>query len=803
MRAICLASALLAAAFWSPAEPRAGDEPPGAAFAGATPGAGVRPAQDPAVQVIVHVDGDVVRIVPYDPEVELTLLSGAHAVRIRDKTGQVVELDLKTMSVRSTEGEVGLRVSGDRITLTRGNRTIVEIRREKRPARPVVSVESPPPVPGTETLRPLESRELAGHEDRITSVAFSPDNRWAATGSEDRTVRVWEVATGRQLRRFSQPSGPVAFSPDGRYLATAASDGGISLRDVRTWEEVKTLPRRGWLKSLAFSPKGDKLLSGEDSSTVRLWDVASGSEVRFFRQPMELVVGLAIAPDGRSALCTGGYFMNSDTPTGPLLRVWDLETGKTLFELHPGIRTSLSSAVFTPDGKSVLAEDPASAHYPTIWEIATGRKTREMTFLRSTRQVALSPDGRRAVAATVQGPLHLIDVDTWRLLSSFGVQRQPGPIVFSPDGRYLLAGGDKTARLYRMPQLPDAPKQSPAEVRRLRHDSFVYCAKFSPDARRILSGGFDMALRLWDTATGQELRKSKGDKASSMVNTVAWSPDGRLALLGAGQSQRSSRLSLWDVEQWKEIRSFEGIDDFVTCLAFSPDGRRAMAGTASGSVRCWDVGDGREISRFDPPVRWAHDLAFAPDGLTAVFAGGAGSGGIPTRPGADEVRVVRLWEVATGRELKRLEGHTGVVRSARFTLAGRHVVSAGEDRTIRIWDAGAGTLIRTIRSAEPIQRAVFSQDERLAVTASSDGPVLVWDLDSGREIGRLAGHDRWITTLDLSSDGRYALSGAYDQTIRIWDLSQMMPDKRPPEAHPRPAATPPAESGQSGPRGTS
>jgi WD40 repeat protein len=355
-----------------------------------------------------------------------------------------------------------------------------------------------------------------------------------------------------------------------------------------------------------------------------------------------------------------------------------------------------------------------------------------------------------------------------------------GPtLVFSPDSRSILAGRGKTLHLYRVPDVRSAAKRTRDQWILLGHQEPVRCAKFSPDGRRILSAGSALSLHLWDATTGHELRNFEGDKAWHTVNAIAWSPDGKLALLGAGQYQRSARLSLWDVEEWKEIRTFEGLEDIVRCVAVSADGRRALSGSSSGSVRCWDVGDGREISRFDPPVREARCVALAPDGRLGAFAGGAMTP--PGLPGAStEGHVLRLFDVATGREIRRLEGHAAPAHTVRFTLGGRHVVSAALDKTIRIWEAGTGRLVRTIQSPEPVERAAFSPDERLALTSGGDNPVLLWDLDAGQVTGRFAGHDRGITGLDISADGRSALSSGEDGTVRVWALSETVRSAPPP-----------------------
>jgi WD40 repeat protein len=213
-------------------------------------------------------------------------------------------------------------------------------------------------------------------------------------------------------------------------------------------------------------------------------------------------------------------------------------------------------------------------------------------------------------------------------------------------------------------------------------------AAFLPDGKRVLSAGFDKVLRLWDAETGRELRRFEGH--SEAVTALAISPDGRLALSGGGASRpmawvtgKDLALRLWDLTSGKTIRDFKGHTGIIWCLAFSPDGRRALSGSRDHTARLWDVATGREVRRFQ------HNdvvlgVCFSPDGKW----------GLSSTEDGDIV----LWELETGRDLRHFKGHGGGVECVAFSPDGRQIMSADWDGTVRLWDARRGKEIRHLAS---------------------------------------------------------------------------------------------------------
>jgi hypothetical protein len=286
----------------------------------------------------------------------------------------------------------------------------------------------------------------------------------------------------------------------------------------------------GYILSIAFSPDGQRALSGAEDNTVRLWEVASGREIRPLEGHTGEVLTVAFSPDGKRAL--SGSMDRT-------LRLWDLTSGRELrrFEGHT---ERVSTVAFSPDGKQALSGSWDQT--VSLWDVDSGKELRRM-------------GGHTSYVSTV---------------------------AFAPDRRRALSGGyDRTLRLWDL--------ATGKEIRRFDGSlKEVYSVAFSSDRRWVLSGGNDHLVRLWDAHTGKEVRQFAGH--AKAVIRVAFSADGNRVLSASSQYQGADKtIRLWDRKSGREIGSFGGSADTVWSLAFAADGRRALSGSADKTLRLWEL----------------------------------------------------------------------------------------------------------------------------------------------------------------------------------------------------------------------
>jgi WD40 repeat protein len=617
-----------------------------------------------------------------------------------------------------------------------------------------------PPLPAGALLR-LGSTRLR-HGQAISGIAFSKDGKTLASSSWDRTVSLWELPSGRELRRFEGHAtyvNCVALSPDGKYLAS----GG---QDFRVWDTAtgKVLHQAavagGEVFGVAFSPDGKLVAYGGSNQgagpALSVLDVASGMAVAQMVTHGNVVRAVAFSPDGKT-LASAGY--------DNAVRLWDV-AGNAVAQLDGHTGGTLAVA-FSADGKTLASG--SSDGTVRLWDTATRKEIKKFSAEPGkgggVTGVSFSPDGKLVAACTtLTRTARVFDVASGKEVHTF-----PGGwyrcIAFSPDGKTLAAGdGNNIIRLWEM---PSGKVLHPTEP----HDSGVHCVAVAPDGKTLAAGTFLKGIQLWDQTTGRPLRRLQGHEHG--VYPVVWSPDGRYVASGS----RDGTARVWDPATGKEAHKFLGYDTksgdvWVYGLSFAPDGKRLAGACRDGVVRIWDLDAGKELVRSEGHNSFVWGAAFSPDGKTLVSCG------------AD----IRLLNAATG-SLVRTLGEPTQYESVAVSPDGR-LVAAGTRGSVQLIDVASGRVLRVLKEHANAgfrnrlyrdgRTLAFSPDGR-TVASGSWQVVQLWEVATGQERLSFPAHRGEVMSVAFLSDGRQLATGSPDTTALLWDLPTCALGKSPPK----------------------
>lgn len=682
---------------------------------------------------------------------------------------------------------------------------------------------------------------LPGHTDTVNALAVSPDGRWLASASTDHTVRLWDLTGGdssgppHTLGKHEDSVRVLAFSPDGRWLVSGSYDKTAKLWD-RSSGNVKTVARvleghAGPVRAVAFSPGGRWLVTSGylhmgvkgGNLAPRLWDLsadnpaASPTLLKGHERP---VLAATFSPDGRW-LATGSV----DRTVG----VWDFTSRKPA-NAKPRVLDGPSSYVldvaFTPDSKRLISLSADRAL--RIWQAGADGFSGPVVIKNAHKEwrcsMKVSMDGRWLVTGSKDGLVRVWDLRSDSLggpslsLNSHG--HSADVIAISPDSRWLASAGQEPAaaegNIYNVKLWDLTAKDIATSVKTLKgHEGPVRSLSFTPDGRRLFSGGLDGIIRAWSmdqthhAAAPEVIRPHHGwiprvavSPDSRWLVSVGQGPTGGICVLRLGEEPPSPRIitdrggedaAFSSDSRWMAVVSHDvQIHDVgathtgtpftyrpdsrwgLSAVGFSPDRKWMAVGTKDGTTWLWDVQDRDPYAT--PVLLRGHTseiqaVAFSRDRRLLATAG--------------HDFVVGLWslgrkDIARARVL--LKGHKGPVEAAAFTADGHWLVSASRDSTARMWDLTAEDVPSACKVLEGhaaiVWGVVLTSDSARAITVSSDRTARIWDLKSDSPSLSsmvLQGHAALVYSLALTPDDRWLVTGSDDGTARIWDLAAESP----------------------------
>ncbi|QJB44955.1 nSTAND1 domain-containing NTPase [Dolichospermum flos-aquae] len=594
--------------------------------------------------------------------------------------------------------------------------------------------------------RALAVNTLKGHESEVYSVGFSPDGKQLASGSFDKTIKIWDVTTGKVLNTLKGHESlvnSVEFSPDGQQLASGSRDKTIKIWDVTTGKVLNTLKgHESLVNSVEFSPDGQQLASGSRDKTIKIWDVTTGKVLNTLKGHESSVLSVGFSPDGQQ-LASGS---RDNT-----IKIWDVTTGKVLNTLK-GHEDYVNSVGFSPDGQQLASGSVDNTI--KIWNVTTGKVLNTLKGHEGyVNSVGFSPDGQQLVSGSSDSTIKIWDVTTGEVLNTLkGHESLVWSVGFSPDGKQLASGSfDKTIKIWDVTTgkvLNTLPSERYANK---GDEGSVSSVGFSPDGQQLASGSFDKTIKIWDVTTGKVLNTLKGHEGS--VSSVGFSPDGQQ--LASGSVDKT--IKIWDVTTGKVLNTLKGHEGFVYSVGFSPDGQQLASGSEDKTIKIWDVTTGKVLNTLKGHESRVWSVGFSPDGQQLA----SGS----------EDKTIKIWDVTTGKVLNTLKGHESRVWSVGFSPDGQQLASGSFDNTIKIWDVTTGKVLNTLKGHEDTVYGVgFSPDGQQLASGSFDKTIKIWDVTTGKVLNTLKGHDSSVYSVGFSPDGQQLASGSHDKTIILWDL---------------------------------
>lgn len=639
---------------------------------------------------------------------------------------------------------------------------------------------------------PGTRRVLTGHEDSVNDVAFSPDGKYAVSGGGraafdevrgvsilfphnvyDYSLRLWNLETGAQIQQFDGHTNTifsVAFSPDGRYVASGSSDKSVIIWDVQSGEQFRHFDTVHKVYSIAFSPDGQHILAGEQRDVIALWNIPNNRLIYEYSTFAEettsfhYVWSIAFSPDGRyTAIGLGplGY------GTSGGIKLIDFQTGEVIraFSLSMPIR----NIAFNPvDSRYVLLDgfesmpntfgQGLSSSYAMLFDLETGQEIRRFRHgFMPIAGLGFSPDGHLVVTGAGDQLIILWDVETGEVVRRLsGHSSYITSTKFSPDGEHLLsASSDGTIRLWDI--------RNGAEVRQFAgHSGRVIDIQFTPDGRQAVSGGSGRELFIWNVETGDQIRRLYGH--ASGVNCVWLSTDGKTIISG----DYGGIFRQWDAVTGDEIAQPISIDVRSWGCDIDTAGHYGLAATAGSGTVVQTPADvspayinmitGEIVRVLRGHTSLIYGVDISPDGRYALTG--------------SEDNSVRYWDLSTGEQLCVFEDQQGSVWGVAISPDGRYGLSGSGDRSVVLRDLTTCTEIRRFEGhSMRVSDVEFSPDGRYALSSSEDRRLILWDVATGKEIRRFEGHERWVTDVAFSPDGRYALSGSERGELILWRLS--------------------------------
>ncbi|QPC71960.1 hypothetical protein HYE68_002712 [Fusarium pseudograminearum] len=586
----------------------------------------------------------------------------------------------------------------------------------------------------------------------VSDLAFTPDSRRIASGSNFEAIRFWDVATKSRLRKFeggaTDKMSSVAISPDGKTLAGGSDDFTVMVWSIETGAlHYSIKAHTGWVNSVVFSPDGTLLASGSMDQTVALWDVSTGQEVKRIDNQSSCVNSATFSPNG-AMVATGSV--------DGVLRVWHpFKSSDEMPRMLDGHSGPINSVRYSPSGSHIVSG--SDDMMVRLWNCVTEASIIFKGHTKKVMAVAFAHDGHRIASGSEDKTVRVWDATSGACLSIL-LDHTSGinSVVFSPDCTILASSSfDDEVRLWdvrswemagKLDEFDEDVHSATLATQRMGqpsacdrnhdlgapkgHSMEITRVVLSPDKRWLASGSQDSTVKI--CSDWEEKWKLEGH--SSGINDLMFSPDGYLL----ASLSVDGTLILWRHATGVKSCTFGGVGLHILSAVFSPSSQLLGTCSADGNAQVWDVSTGHLVVNISGQLGTAKGTSFAPDGLSFIT--------FSTSP------TISVWDLSGSLLIPPLKGHLDAVTSATFSLDGSLLVSCSKDSTIRLWNKHGESC--AIVECGPLASLVALSPDNKTLACLIGDVVRLWDVKTQSPKGSV-NLQTVIRSLLFSSCGRY------------------------------------------------
>lgn len=584
-------------------------------------------------------------------------------------------------------------------------------------------------------------RTLSGHSEKVNSVAISSDGYLAISGSSDKTLKIWDLKTGKEIKTLSGHSDHiscVAISYDQKFALSGSYDNTLKIWDLNSGMEIRTIfGHTGYVKTVAISRDGSFAISGGRDKTLKVWDLKTGNIIRSLLGHESYITSVAISANNLAAVSTSG---------DKALIIWSLESGEKK-RIMTGHSSWVNAVAISANGSFAIT----GSHDGTlkIWNLKTGKGIRTLRGHSSVvTSVAISSDNSFAVSGAKDGTLKVWDIETGEEIRTFSEHFSwVNSVAISQDGSFAISGADdKTIKKWGIfsqgcSRKPCAPL------------SRIESVNIFPDCRSVISESTDHILKVWDAETGLEKKSLLGEITKERLIYVF--PDGQSAI----SASWDHKLKVWDLTKNAIIKTLRGHDAWVNSIAISYDGSIAVSGSNDKTVKIWDLETGIEVRTLSGHTEKVVQVAISPNGSLVI----SGS----------QDNTLKVWDLEVGEEILAHSGYNSWVRSIAISCDCSFAISGLSDKTLEVWNPKNGGTIRILKGhTRKITSVKISPDGSYVFSGSYDESMKIWNVENG-EILYHYSLENLISCSDLDRNGKLIVVGDVSGNVHFLKIENL------------------------------